>query len=52
MQPFHLKGRALLVILLILLNQGNHGFPGPKSDLDLLNNRKRSRLIAKQIYMI
>ncbi len=33
-----------------LLNQGNHGFPGPKSDLDLLNNRKRCRLIAKQIY--
>ncbi len=32
-----------------LLNEGNHGFLGPKSDLDLLNNRKRCRLIAKQI---
>ncbi len=31
-----------------LLNQGNHG---PKSDLALLNNRKRCRLIAKQIYL-
>ena len=66
MQLFHLKGRALLFILLILLdyflgllsnkrqcfrlsNQGNHGFFGPKSDRDLLNNRKRCRLIAKQI---
>ena len=29
-----------------------HGFLGPKSDLALLNNRKRSFLIAKQIYSI
>ena len=31
------------------LNQGNYGFPGPKSDLDLLNNPKCCHLIQKQI---
>ncbi len=35
-----------------LFNQGNHGFLGPKSDLDLLNNLKRCRLIAKQIHVV
>ena len=49
MQLFHLKSRALLFILLKLLDY--HGFPGPKRDLALLNKRKRCRLIAKQIFI-
>ena len=40
-----------LLLKFRLSNQGNHGFLGPKSDLALLNNRKRCRLIAKQIHV-
>ena len=56
-QQIQLKGRDLLFISLILLdfrlfNQGNYGFHGPKSDLDLLNNPKRCHFIRKQINIL